>query len=82
MFSPRFASGRFAATMPADELTAGTIATSSGRAPTISAKMARASSPAFSASIQSNRPADQRSTARSYAARAGAHPTFMVAVFR
>jgi len=41
-----------------------------------------ASTAARSASVQSNRPADQRSTARSYASLAGVQPTAMVAVFR
>jgi hypothetical protein len=38
--------------------------------------------PARSASIQSNRPVAQSSTARSYAFLAGVHPTDIVAVFK
>ncbi|GAA1759339.1 hypothetical protein GCM10009712_04980 [Pseudarthrobacter sulfonivorans] len=64
-FSPCFAVGRLAATIPAAVLTAGTMAISPAAAPIIAAKEARASSPARSASVQSNRPEAQSSTARS-----------------
>jgi hypothetical protein len=51
-------------------------------APINSANMPRACSPACSAATQSNRPADQRPAATSYASLAGAQPTHMVAVLR